>query len=104
MSKREKGGRRARGRAFQAEVLEGRTLLAVATETFNGPSLSGLIAEALRGKNTSAAAINLMVGSLQSQLNSGPLADLNSGAVDGNGFIREAESLVASFNQNVDGQ
>ncbi|MGZ3383510.1 MAG: hypothetical protein ACXVB5_01160, partial [Isosphaeraceae bacterium] len=37
-------------------------------------------------------------------LTDGPLANLNSSAVDGNGFITEVQSLVASFNQNVDQQ
>ncbi|SIN75807.1 hypothetical protein SAMN05444166_0675 [Singulisphaera sp. GP187] len=96
--------RRARGRVFHAEVLEGRALLTAATESFTGPALSGLIAEAWRGKNTSAAAINLMVGSLQTQLTKGPLADLTSGAVDGNGFIQEVQNLEASFEQDVDRQ
>ena len=41
---------------------------------------------------------------MQTQLTDGPLADLNSGVVDGNGFITEVQSLVASFNQNVDQQ
>ena len=50
------------------------------------------------------AAINTMLNALQSQLTSGPLADLNSGAVDGNGFVTEAQSLVASYNQNVNQQ
>ena len=45
-----------------------------------------------------------MLNALQSQLTSGPLADLNSGAVDGNGFIQEAQDLAASYAQNVDQQ
>ena len=45
-----------------------------------------------------------MLSALQTQLTDGPLANLNSGVVDGNGFITEVQSLVASFNQNVDQQ
>lgn len=104
MSQRAKNRRRVRRWSFTAEILEERMLLAVTAQTFNAPSLSGLITQALRGKNTSGQAINLMVGSLQSQLNSGPLADLQSGAVNGNGFIQEVEGLVSSYSQNVDQQ
>ena len=104
MNKRKNEKRWVRRRVFSAEVLEERALLAVTAQTFTGPSLSGLIAQAFQGKNTSVAAINLMVGALQTQLTSGPLADLNSGAVDGNGFVQEAQSLAASFDQDVDQQ
>ena len=73
-------------------------------QAFTGPSLTGLISQAFHGKDTSQAAINTMLSALQTQLTSGPLADLNSGTVDGNGFITEAQSLVASYYQNVDQQ
>ena len=87
------------------ESLEDRQLLATATGiTFTGPSLAGLITQAFEGKNTSQAAINRMLTALQSQLTSGPLADLNSGAVDGNGFVQEVQGLVASYDQNVNQQ
>lgn len=95
--------RRTRGRVFAVEALEDRQLLSTAG-TFTGPSLSGLIAQAWQGKDTSRAAINTMLGALQSQLTSGPLADLNSGTVDGNGFVSEVQSLVQSYDQNVDQQ
>jgi hypothetical protein len=96
--------RRARRRAFPIEVLEPRALLAAASETFNGPSLSDLIQAARQGTNTAPAAINRMLTALQSQLTTGPLADLNSGAVDGNGFVAEVQSLEASYEQNLDQQ
>src|SRR6516165_110738 len=93
-----------RGRIFLVEALESRQLLSTTTEVFNGPSLSGLIAQAFEGKNTSRAAIKTMLTALQTQLTSGPLADLNSGTVDGDGFITESQILIASYNQNVDQQ
>src|SRR5271157_1377003 len=103
--RRESKDRRAvRGRVFWLEHLEDRRLLAAATEAFTGPSLSGLISQAFHGKDTSKAAIKTMLSALQTQLTNGPLANLNSGVVDGNGFVSEAQSLVASYNQNVDQQ
>jgi Bacterial Ig-like domain (group 3) len=86
------------------EHLEDRRLLAAATEAFSGPSLSGLISQAYHGKDTAVATIKTMLSALQTQLTAGPLADLNSSAVDGDGFITEVQSLVTSFNQNVDQQ
>ena len=44
-----------------------------------------------------------MLSALQTQLTSGPLADLNAGNVDGNGFIIETQSMIA-FNDSVDQQ
>jgi Bacterial Ig-like domain (group 3)/Putative Ig domain len=99
-----KGRRGARGRILLLERLEDRRLLATATEAFTGPSLSGLITQAYHGKNTGEAAIKTMLSALQMQLTDGPLADLNSNVVDGNGFVSEVQSLVASYNQNVDQQ
>ena len=96
-----KGRRGARGRVLLLEQLEDRRLLATA---FTGPSLSGLISQAYHGKDTAVATIKTMLSALQTQLTDGPLADLNSGVVDGNGFVSEVQSLVASFNQNVDQQ
>ena len=96
-------GRKLRRRGFSIESLERRALLTT-TETFVAPSLTSLITQAEHGKNTSQQGINLMVDALQSQLQSGPLADLNSGAVDVNGFITEAQSLEMSYEQNVDQQ
>src|SRR5271157_4891996 len=99
-----KGRRGARSRIFLLEPLEDRRLLATAPEAFTGPSLSGLIAQAYHGKDTAVATIKTMLSALQSQLTDGPLANLNSSVVDGNGFITEAQSLVVSYNQNVDQQ
>src|SRR5208337_642000 len=96
--------RRGRRRRFLVESLENRQLLATATvagPTFVSPSLSGLIAEANRGVNTGPAVINTMLSALQTQLTNGPLADLNSTAVDGSGFVTESQDLVSSYSQSV---
>ncbi|MGA7499406.1 MAG: Ig-like domain-containing protein, partial [Isosphaeraceae bacterium] len=86
------------------EHLEDRRLLATAAEPFTGPSLSGLISQAFHGKDTAEATIKTMLSALQTQLTDGPLTALSSGAVKGNVFVSEAQSLVASYNQNVDQQ
>ena len=86
------------------EHLEDRRLLATAAEPFTGPSLSGLISQAFHGKDTAQATIKTMLSALQTQLTDGPLTALSSGAVKGNVFVSEAQSLVASYNQNVDQQ
>jgi hypothetical protein len=96
--------RKLRRRGFSIESLERRSLLTTTTETFVAPSLSSLITQAEHGKNTSQEGINTMVDALQAQLESGPLADLNSGAVTSNGFITEAQTLETSYEQNVDSQ
>src|SRR5271166_5751357 len=102
--RKSKGRRPTRGRILLLERLEDRRLLATATEAFTGPSLSGLISQAFHGKDTAEAAIKTMLSALQTQLTDGPLADLNSGAVVGDGFITEVQSVVASYNKNVDQQ
>ena len=103
--RRDRRGRRgARGRVFALEHLEDRKLLSTATEAFTGPSLSGLIAQAYQGKDTAQATIQTMLTALHTQLTNGPLVDLNSATVDGDGFVTEVQSLVSSFNQNVDQQ
>src|SRR5271165_4722952 len=103
--RRESRGRRgARKRILLLEPLEDRRLLAAATEAFTGPSVSGLISQAYNGKDTAQATIKTMLSALQTQLTNGPLADLNSSVVDGNGFVTESQSLVASYDQNVDQQ
>ncbi len=79
-------------------------LLAAAVETFNGPSLTALIALAREGQDTAPAGINTMVRAFEAQLQSGPLADLNAGTVDGNGFVSEVQSLETSYEQSVDSQ
>ena len=75
-----------------------------AAETFTGPSLTDLIALARQGVDTVPAGIDRMLQSLQSQLTDGPLADLSSAAVDGDGFVQEVQSLESSYEQNVDQQ
>src|SRR4051794_29642858 len=105
MSTQRRRRRGARSHTLQVESLENRQLLATSTGVaFSAPSLTGLITQAWQGKDTSQAAIATMLSALEAQLSSGPLADLNSGAVDGNGFIQQAQSLVGSYGQNVDQQ
>ena len=99
---RRQGARPGKRRVFVVECLEDRRLLA--TGTFNAPSLSGLIAQAWQGKDTSHAAINTMLKALQAQLTSGPLADLQAGTVNGDGYVTEVQSLVGSYAQNVNQQ
>ena len=96
--------RAQRGRQFRLESLESRALLATTAETFNGPSLSDLIQQAQEGQDTAPAAISRMEKALQTQLTRGPLADLKSGAVDGNGFVSEVQGLESSFEQSLDQQ
>ena len=97
-------GRSRRGRVPGVEGLESRALLAAGTPSFQAPDLTDLKQEARRGVNTAPAAIERMVQALETQLTSGPLADLQAGTVDGNGFVQEVASLVASFRANADQQ
>lgn len=94
--------------SFGPEILESRALLsttsATAGTTFNGPSLSDLIQQARSGTDTASAAISRMEQALQTQLTSGPLADLKAGKVSGNGFVTEVQNLEASYEQNLDSQ
>jgi len=96
--------RASRNGFFRVESLEARTLLAASTETFSGPSLNDLIALAQEGEDTAPAAINRMLSALETQLTSGPLADLTAGTVNGNGFVTEVQSLVSSYATNVNQQ
>ncbi len=96
--------RAGRGRVFRVEALEQRALLSASAETFNGPSLENLIVLARQGQDTAPAAIHQMLSALEAQLTSGPLADLQAGTVDGNGFVSEVQSLESSYEQNVNGQ
>ncbi|HEV3166138.1 MAG TPA: hypothetical protein VGZ22_19090 [Isosphaeraceae bacterium] len=107
MSNAKRAENRARYRrkpALRVEALEPRALLAAAAETFTGPSLADLIQLAQQGKNTASAGINRMLQALQTQLDSGPLADLNAGTVNGTDFVTEVQNLETSFAQNVDQQ
>ncbi|HWE36999.1 MAG TPA: hypothetical protein VG406_10570 [Isosphaeraceae bacterium] len=92
--------RRRRALAPGVEGMEGRALLATST-TFVAPSITDLVAGARNGVNTAPATIDRLLGALESQLNSGPLADLNSGAVDQAGYQTEVASLVTSFDQSI---
>ena len=92
------------GRIFRVEPLEQRALLAASTETFSAPSLNDLIALARQGQDTAPAGIDRMLNALESQLTSGPLADLTAGTVNGNGFVTEVQSLVSSYASSVDSQ
>lgn len=89
---------------FNVEVLEGRALLAAAAETFNPPSLAGLIEQAHHGVNTAPEGFQVMLHALQTQLTSGPLADLNAGTVTADEFVTEVQNLVTSYDSNVDTQ
>src|SRR6516162_6439701 len=71
--------RKPRRGSLVLERLESRALMAVATEAFAPPDLSGLITQAFEGVNTSAAAISTMLTALETQLENGPLADLTAG-------------------------
>jgi hypothetical protein len=87
------------------EALEGRALLTAATETFAAPaSLTQLIQEADAGKVTQPAMISTMIQALETQLESGPLADLNSGAVNGADFVTEVQNLETSYEQSIQQQ
>src|SRR3954451_23339440 len=99
---RRQGARPGKTCVFVVEGLEERRLLA--TGTFTAPSLTGLITQAWQGQDTSRAAINTMLKALQAQLTSGPLADLQAGTVNGDGFVTEVQSLVGSYAQNVNQQ
>ena len=92
--------RRKSQRVVGVEALEERTML-TAAETFTGPSLADLISLARQGTDTAPAGINRMLQSLETQLTDGPLSDLSSAAVDGNGFVQEVQSLESSYEQNV---
>jgi Bacterial Ig-like domain (group 3) len=84
------------------ESLEDRALLSAVA--FNPPDLKPYIHLAYEGVNTAPATINTMTKSLETQLTSGPLADLQAGTVDSNGFVAEVQSLAASFQANSDAQ
>jgi len=96
--------RARRGQVFRVEVLEARALLAAASETFNPPSLAALIQRARDGENTAPEGLHIMLQALQTQLDSGPLADLKAGTVNGSDFVTEVQNLETSFEQNVDAQ
>jgi hypothetical protein len=95
---RKRAGRRG---DIRIEALERRALLAASTESFNLPPLQHLIIQAREGIDTAPAAINVVVTALASQLLSGPLADLQSGTVDGNGFVTEVQSMEASYDTAI---
>ncbi len=99
---RANGRRVRRGRVFGVEVLEGRQLLAADALTW--PSLSGFIQQALAGQDTAKPAINTMLKALQRTLTDGPLADLKAGAITGDGFVVDVQSVVASFDASVNSQ
>lgn len=101
-NKRSRRARRAR--PLRVEALENRALLAASTVTITGRPLAGLIQQAQQGKQTASAVINRMLTTLETQLTSGPLADLITGKVNGNGFVVEAQILEARYEQDVDQQ
>jgi hypothetical protein len=94
-----------RARDLRVEALEPRALLTASAETFNPPSLTTLIQQALaehHRQNTAPAVIDTMLESLQTQLTSGPLADLIAGTVNSTDFVTEVQNLETSFEANVD--
>lgn len=93
------GPRTRRPPAPRVEGMEDRALLA--SSSFVAPGINDLIAGAQNGVNTAPATIHRMLAALESQLNSGPLADLNSGAVDQAGFQSEVSALVSSFDTTI---
>src|SRR3954469_13850860 len=99
---RRQGARPGNRRVFVVEGLEDRRLLA--TGTFTAPSLTGLITQAWQGQDTSRATINTMLKALQTQLTSGPLADLQAGTVNGDGDVTEVQGLGGSYAQSVNQQ
>lgn len=77
---------RARGRVLQVESLESRQLLAAT----------------VGGVAPSVVVIRRSLADLQSQLRTGPLADLSSGAVNGDDFISEVQIVQADWKQGID--
>lgn len=73
------GSRTQRERRIALEPLETRALLAVANEVFLGPPLTPLKVLAREGVNTAPVAIAWMLSAYESQLASGPIADLQAG-------------------------
>lgn len=84
------------------EVLENRALLA--SNVFIPPDLTPYITAASHGVNSGPATIQKMVSSLETQLTSGPLADLNAGTDTPDVFATDVASLIASFQSNVQTQ
>ncbi len=96
---RKRAGRRPE---FRVEALEQRALLAAASETFKlPPALDTLIVQARQGKDTSNAIIYRVLSSLESQLTSGPSADLAAGTVNGYGYVTELQSMYSSYAQQL---
>jgi hypothetical protein len=95
---RKRAGRRS---AFRVEALEKRALLAASAESFNLPPLQHLIVLAREGHNTANATINVVLTALESQLTAGPLADLKSGAANGNEFVTEVQNMVSSYDTAI---
>ncbi len=96
---RKRAGRRP---DFRVEALEARALLAASSETFQlPPALDTLIVQARQGQDTSNAIIYRVLSSLESQLTSGPSADLAAGTVDGDGYVTELQSMYASYAQQL---
>ena len=89
-----------RRRAFGFDPLESRALLA--STVFSAPDVSTLASAAQAGQNTAPATIKVMLNALQTQLTSGPVADLQAGTVDNAGFATEVTALLASFDTGVD--
>src|SRR6516162_2510175 len=99
-SSRHEPKRRGRlSRSLQVETLESRALLA--TGTFVAPDLTPYIQAAFHGRNTGPATIQRMLTSLETQLQTGPLADLQAGTIDKAMFATNVNNLVVSYQSNV---
>ncbi|MGC8641029.1 MAG: beta strand repeat-containing protein [Isosphaeraceae bacterium] len=61
-----------------------------------------MLTTTIGGVEPSVVAIRRSLADLRSQLTTGPLADLNSGAVRGDGFIAEAQSVEQGWKQGID--
>src|SRR5262245_19215511 len=83
------------------ECLEERSLQAATGTAFVFPNVGTVAASARRGARNTPALVTILLTALQSQTTRGPLANLATGAVDGNGFVSEVSSLVASFDARV---
>ena len=89
--------RRDRGTAPRIESLEDRALLAA--NVFTPPNISGLLAAAQHGHNTSVATINTELGALRNQLTAALKASTTQA-----GATAAVTGILTTFNQSIDAQ
>jgi hypothetical protein len=65
------------------------------------PDLTPYIQAAFHGRNTGPATIQRMLTSLETQLQTGPLAQLQAGTIDMATFATNVNNLVVSYQSNV---